>query len=362
MTDQPSDHVPAQPPSPAGGEQPSFAPLTSADHHLAGSRRVKRRLMFAVMGLYLLSLVAAAVVVFRAPAGGKGGKDSDGSESGLLSMTPKDTVGWISIHGAIYNEGTRLWDKASYQWARRLRMMAETKGVKAIILDINSPGGSVGAVQELYTQIRRIRKETKIPIIALFGDVAASGGYYIAAACDKIVAHPGTLTGSIGVIFSVSNLEGLFGKVGYKTDPIKSGRHKDIGSWSRAMTKEERDILQALIDDAYGQFLTAISTGRNMPVDKIKPLADGRIFTGMQALESGLVDVIGDSQDAIDLAAKLGGIVGKPKVRREIDPSKMFMELFESRLSIGSPSALLDELGLRLGAESRGMEYRWTGR
>ncbi|MBI5883335.1 MAG: signal peptide peptidase SppA [Elusimicrobia bacterium] len=339
-------------------EQPNdlAGPLTNPpEHHVAGTRRVKRRLMLAVVGLYVLSLAAAAVVAIRAPVGQKGKKDGD---DGVLGMGAKETVGWVSIHGVIYNDGTRTWDKGAYQWARRIRMMAETKGVKAIILDINSPGGSVGAVQELYSQIRRVRKEFNIPIIALFGDISASGGYYIAAACDRIVAHPGTLTGSIGVIFSADNVEGLFSKIGFKSDPIKSGPHKDIGSWSRPMTKEERAILQSIIDDAYEQFLTAISTGRNMPMDKLRPLADGRIYSGAQALEAGLVDEIGDSDTAVELAGKLAKIVGKPKVKREPDTRQMFMDLFaESRFAgAKSPVEWLAGLGLRSG-----LEYRWAG-
>ncbi|MBI4676536.1 MAG: signal peptide peptidase SppA [Elusimicrobia bacterium] len=344
MTEQPMDLAGPQP------QPPEHPP----EHHVAGTRRVKRRLMFAVIGLYALSLAAAAVVAIRAPVGQKGKKDG---EESLLGLSSKETVGWVSIHGVIYNDGVRAWDKGAYQWARRIRMMAETKGVKAIILDINSPGGSVGAVQELYSQIRRVRKEFNIPIVALFGDVAASGGYYIASACDRIVAHPGTLTGSIGVIFSVDNVEGLFSKIGFKTEPIKSGPHKDIGSWSRAMTKEERDILQGIISDAYEQFLTAISTGRNMPMDKIRPLADGRIYTGNQALDAGMVDALGDSDDAVELAAKLGGIKGKPKVKREADTRQMFLDLFESRFAgAGSPADWLSRLGLRSG-----LEYRWAG-
>ncbi|MBI5624696.1 MAG: signal peptide peptidase SppA [Elusimicrobia bacterium] len=336
------------------GPQPQH-PEHPTDHHVAGSRRVKRRLMLAVVGLYVLSLAAAAVVAVRAPLGKKGAKDGDDS---VLGLTSKETVGWVSIHGAIYNDGPRTWDRGAYQWARRIRLMAETKGVKAIVLDINSPGGSVGAVQELYSQIKRVRKEFNIPVVALFGDIAASGGYYIAAACDRIVAHPGSLTGSIGVIFSVDNVEGLFSKIGYKSEPIKSGQHKDIGSWSRTMTKEEREILQSIIMDAYDQFLTAISTGRNMPMEKLRPLADGRIYTGNQALEAGLVDVIGDAEDAVELAAKLGHIVGKPKVKREPDTRQMFMDLFESRAGAGvkSPIEWLTGLGVRAG-----LEYRWTG-
>jgi protease-4 len=245
---------------------------------------------------------------------------------------------------------------------RHIKAMSEAKGVKAIILDIDSPGGSVGAVQEVYSQIQRIRKEKHIPFVAVFGDIAASGGYYIASACDKIVAHPGTLTGSIGVIFSVSNLEGLFGKVGYKMEAIKSGKFKDIGSPARAMTVEERRLLQEMIDDAYGQFLKAVADGRNGPLDKVRLLADGRIYTGQQALRTDppLVDKLGDSDDAVAWAAQLGGIKGKPRVRHEADHFSDIFEMLDSRFHgvLEGHASILDSLK---PSDHVGLEYRWTG-
>jgi protease IV len=337
---------PSQPsaPAPVPGEAPA-----------PGNRRVKRRLMLALIGLWVVSIVAGVAVILR-PAGEKQGK---GGESGSILALSKDAVGWIPIHGPIMaSDGGKLWEKGVEQWSRRLRAMAETQGIKAIVLDINSPGGSVGAVQELYSQILRVRKEKNIPIVALFGDVAASGGYYIAAACDKIVAHPGTLTGSIGVIFQVSNMEGLFAKVGYKSDPIKSGAHKDIASPARAMTPEERRIMQALINDAYGDFVTAVAQGRNLPESEVRELADGRIFSGNQALAGKLVDQLGDSQDAVELAGKLAGIQGKPKVRRDVDSSRWFAEMFES--SFGRRTGL-DSLLSALPQTHGGLLYMWHG-
>ena len=280
----------------------------------------------------------------------------------LLNLTPSDTVGWVAIRGPIMaSDSSKPWSHGSEQWSRRIEQLAETKGVKAIVLDINSPGGSVGAVQEIYSRILRVKKEKKIPFIALFGDVAASGGYYIASACDKIVAHPGTITGSIGVIFSVSNMEGVFAKIGYKMDPVKSGKHKDIGSPARAMTIEERKILQDLIDDAYGQFVQAVADGRKMTVEEVKPLADGRIYSGKQALANRLVDQLGDSKDALRLAATMGGIKdAKPRVRRDGERFSDLLELLESRarlvLGVGPVSFPLP------GAMStHGMMYLWSG-
>ncbi|MEK7857968.1 MAG: signal peptide peptidase SppA [Elusimicrobiota bacterium] len=340
-------------------QQPHAAPPTSAEPHALspGNRRIKRRLMLSVIALYVVALAAACVLVVRAPATGKKGEKG----KGLLALgQDRETVGWVSIHGPIYaSESGKPWEKGAEQWARRIRAMAETKGVKAIVLDINSPGGSVGAVQELHSQILRVRKEKNIPIVALFGDVAASGGYYIAAACDKIVAHPGSLTGSIGVIFSVSNMEGLFNKIGYRADPIKSGKHKDIASPARPMTAEERAIMQSLIDDAYGQFVKAVADGRGLSVDVVKPLADGRIYSGNQAFENKLVDKLGDSVDAIELAGELGKISGKPKVRRDTEKLSDIFEMLDSRFNGTLESALFG--GLRPLTGHFGLEYRLTG-
>ena len=328
--------------------------------HGPGPRRIKRRLVGALIALHVLSLAAASVIVLRS----RGDKPGSGKDAkALLNLSPKESVGWVSIRGPIMSSETgKPWERGAEQWARRIEQLAETKGVKAIVLDINSPGGSVGAVQEIYTRILRVKKEKKIPFVALFGDVSASGGYYLGAACDKIVAHPGTLTGSIGVIFSVSNLEGLFQKIGYKAEPIKSGKHKDIGSPARPMTAEERKILQDLIDDAYGQFVQAVADGRKMSVDEVKPLADGRIYSGRQALELKLVDQLGDSVDAAKLAGQLGGIKDeKPRIRRDAEKLEGIFELLETRtrlvLGMGPSGVTLNSAP----PKPFGLLYAWSG-
>ncbi len=340
------------------GASPEPHPL---EPHALSPRRIKRRLIGAVITLHALAVLASVFLIVRSK--GDGTKGQNGSSQSLLNLAPKDTVGWVSIRGPIMaSESGKPWERGAEQWARRIEQLADTKGVKAIVLDINSPGGSVGAVQEIYMRIQRVKKEKKIPFVALFGDVSASGGYYLGAACDKIVAHPGTLTGSIGVIFSVSNMEGLFTKIGYKADPIMSGKHKDIGSPARPMTLEERHILQSLIDDAYGQFVQAVADGRKMTVDQVKPLADGRIYSGNQALALGLVDKLGDSLDATKLAAELGGIKDeKPRVRRDTEKLNDIFELLETRarLTFG-----LGAGGLTVNAGRtipHGLLYAWSG-
>ncbi len=175
--------------------------------------------------------------------------------------------------------------------------------VKGIIIRVNSPGGTVAASQELYKAVINARK--KKPVVITMGDIAASGGYYISAAADKIYANPGTLTGSIGVITSYLNFSDLLTKIGVKGVVIKSGAYKDIGNPTRPMTEEERKILQRLLDDTYDQFLTDVSRGRNIPKDKLAKIAQGLIYTGKQAKKVGLVDYLGDYSQAIEYTQKL---------------------------------------------------------
>lgn len=192
--------------------------------------------------------------------------------------------------------------------------------VKAVVLRINSPGGTVGASQELYAAFLKLR-EKGIPVVASMSDVAASGGVYLALAAEKIVANPGTVTGSIGVIIRSANAQALFHKVGVSAEVIKSGAFKDILSPYRSMTEEERALLQGMIDDAYAQFVTAVATSRNLAEEHVRTFADGRIFTGRQAKELGLVDELGGLQTAVELAGKIAGIEGTPRTI-EISPEK----------------------------------------
>ena len=195
----------------------------------------------------------------------------------------------------------------------QLEKARKNKSVKAIVLRINSPGGSPAASEEVYKELMRIRADKK-PIYTSMADVAASGGYYIAAASDKIYADDSTLTGSIGVIWDVADMSGLFKKIGYSPQVVKSGKFKDIGSSNRPLTPEERTLLQGIVMDTYEQFVKAVATGRKLPVSEVKKIADGRIFTGSQARHVKLVDDIGGIQDTINAAAKAGGIKGEPKV------------------------------------------------
>lgn len=193
-----------------------------------------------------------------------------------------------------------------------IREYSEDSSIKAIVLRVDSPGGAVAPSQEIHEEIIKAKLNKKV--IVSMGTVAASGGYYISAPADKIVANAGTLTGSIGVIMELPNFEGLMKKIGVETQVVKSGKHKDIASVFRSLKPEEKEILQAVLDDVHNQFITAVSEGRGKSFEEIKEIADGRVFTGRMAKEIGLVDELGNLQDAIMLAGKLTGIKGEPRV------------------------------------------------
>ena len=185
-----------------------------------------------------------------------------------------------------------------------MRKALTNNKVKGILLRVNSPGGTVPTSQELYEAVLKLKEKGK-PVVVSMGDVAASGGYYVSCAADRVVANPGTLTGSIGVIINLMNFKGLADKIGVTPAVIKSGEFKDIASPYRPMTQAEHDILQALIMDSYDQFTTAVSKGRKLPIETVKKIADGRIYSGRQAQKLGLVDELGTYSDAIAALQKI---------------------------------------------------------
>lgn len=223
-----------------------------------------------------------------------------GRDSGLVFG---DRVAVVEIKGVVADAEPTI---------ENLTKFTKDDSVKALVLRIESPGGGVSPSQELYEEVRRTVQ--KKPVVVSMGAVAASGGYYIAAAAQKIYANPGTITGSIGVILQFTNLEELFRKIGFRMEIVKSGPYKDVGNPGREMTPEERAYLQDLIDNVHQQFVRAVAEGRRMEEEKVQEVADGRIFTGEQAKELGLVDELGDLKDAINAAAKMAGIEGEPKV------------------------------------------------
>lgn len=220
----------------------------------------------------------------------------------------------IEVSGAIAS-GTRK------QVLDALKTVEEKK-YPALLLRIDSPGGTVGDSQEIYYALRRLRD--KVKIVASFGNISASGGVYIGMGAQHIVANPGTITGSIGVILRGNNLERLLEKVGVSFKVIKSGPYKDILAFDRELTHEEELILQSLIDNSYEQFVQTVAEGRNLSVETVKTFADGRIFTGQQAQELGVVDRLGTEEDARRWAAELAGL----------DPDKVKVDTIEEKKSL----------------------------
>ena len=214
---------------------------------------------------------------------------------------------------------------------KELHDLAERDDVKAVVLRINSPGGAVGPSQEVYSGVKRLRKAKTV--VASMGAVAASGGYYAAAAAEKIVANPGTITGSIGVLVEFVNAKELLAKIGIEGYVVKSGKFKDLGSPLRKMDAEENRMLQGLVNDVNNQFIKAVAEGRGLTEESVRGMADGRIFTGAQAAGLGLVDQLGDLTDAIELSARLAGIEGKPYVIYPDRRRNLIENLFGAGLS-----------------------------
>jgi protease-4 len=221
-------------------------------------------------------------------------------------------IALIDVEGLIANARTSSLlgggDNPVTLFKERLDAAADDPKVKAVVLRINSPGGAVTASDIMYQDLCRFRAETGKPVVACFMDVAASGGYYLAMGCDRIYAHPTTVTGSIGVIMSLYNAHDLLAKVGVSSNAIKSGPNKDLGNPARPMTDAERAILQGMVDRFYGEFVQVVCKGRGLPEEQVRQLADGRIYSGKQAQELGLVDEVGYLDDAIECAKDLACI------------------------------------------------------
>ena len=244
-------------------------------------------------------------------------------------LTHRDKLALVRIEGVITE---------SEDIVRQIKKYREDSSIKGIVLRIDSPGGAVGPSQEIYREVLKTTEGKKV--VASMGGLAASGGYYIACAANKVFANPGTITGSIGVIMAFSNFEELMKKLGLKTTVIKSGKFKDVGSPVRELTEEERKILQNVSDDIHGQFIEAVAKGRNLKIESVKELADGRIFSGRQAKESGLIDELGTLEDAISYATKLAGIKDKAKIVQERKEKNLFLRLFKEDFSSLIPSPL----------------------
>jgi len=259
---------------------------------LVGSEKKKsplaKKLLF--LALILLALVGISSIT-----------------SEWVQQGTKNRIGIVDITGLISD---------SQYIVNQVKKFRQDKRIRGIILRIDSPGGAVGPSQEIYSEVLKTRESGKT-IYASMGALAASGGYYIASAAEKIFANPGTLTGSIGVIMVFSNAKGLMEKIGLQPEIIKAGEYKDIGSPARAMTQKERNLLQNVVTDVHQQFIEAVASGREVSVAEVTKIADGRILTGRQAYSLNLVDQLGGLQDSIDQLAHKVGIIGSPKIIKE---------------------------------------------
>jgi protease-4 len=249
---------------------------------------------------------------------------------GAMPRTPGvgDAVAVIRLDGAITGAAQDYLTTTGITPTRVRSLLdraASDPSIKAVVVRVNSPGGSVVASDEIYRAFLDYEK----PVVISMGDTAASGGYYIACGGDYVIAHPDTLTGSIGVISQFLNVEELLDKVGVEAVVITTGRFKDIGTPYRDMTEQEKEIWRQILDQVYEDFVAVVAEARDLPLEEVREIADGRIFTGQQARDLGLVDDVGTRQEAIDKAADLGNVVGDPRVI-ELQPQPTFLEMFYS--------------------------------
>lgn len=219
---------------------------------------------------------------------------------------PGTGVGYIEIEGAITD---------SRETVRQLKALEKNPLVKAILVRVESPGGGVTPSHEIYSELVRVRDDG-LPVVVSFGSIATSGGYYIASPADLIVANPGTITGSIGVIMQFPSLQRMFDKLGIGIEVVRSREHKDIGSPFRPMTPADRELLEGVVRDVYEQFVEIVSRERELPLEEVYRLADGRLLSGRQALAAGLVDTLGTLEDARRICGELAGIKGEPRIIR----------------------------------------------
>lgn len=289
--------------------------------------------VLAVLGLTVLFLgaIMAVVIVVFGPN---------------FKISLGDKIGVIPIEGPILNSDPIVSQLVDFK---------KDKRIKAIILRIDSPGGGVGPSQEIYREIEKTIKTKKV--VASMGGLAASGGYYIAAAANKIVANEGTITGSIGVIMQFVQLQDLLQKIGISMEVIKSGEFKDTGSPHRKMSQRDRELLQGLISEVQNQFVEAVARGRNLSVEKVREIADGRILTGAKAKELGLVDLLGNFRDAVDLAKKLTGIKGDVDLVYPKKDKFKIWDIILRDMARAVYEAVVDSLETRLGYRYRGLSY-----
>lgn len=268
------------------------------------------------LGLFLLVLIFISIsfLIFASALKREGGE--------YISSGSGDKIAIVEINDVIMS---------SEKTVEQIKRYREDKSIKAIILRINSPGGGVAASQEIYEEVKRTRDSGKIIVVSM-GSIAASGGYYIAVGSSLIVANPGTLTGSIGVIAQFISIKDLAEKLGITQTTIKSGSLKDSGNPFRTMNDSDKAYFQEVVDNSFSQFVDVVARERKMSMDKLMLYANGRVFTGLQAKEYGLIDSLGTFEDAIRITGKMAGIEGEPRIVREKKKFSIFEEIIGSKM------------------------------
>src|SRR5215472_5673107 len=273
-----------------------------------------RLLMWLLLGGGAFVLLAIALAAIVLTFGGEDGRE----------FAFSNRIQVVDIDGELVQSKPIL---------EQLKRYEDSNSVKAILLDIDSPGGGVAVSQEIYTEIKRLREKKDKIVVAYLSSTGASGAYYISCAANRIVANPGTIVGSIGVIAEWVNYADLLEWAKLKNIVFKTGPFKDTGSPTRPITEEERKYFQGLIDDMYVQFVEAVSAGRKLDLQEVRAIADGRVFTGRDAKERKLIDETGNFQDAVDLTAKLAGISGKPRLIRQTRQRVTLLDVLTTDLS-----------------------------
>jgi len=316
----------------------------------------KRKVLWMVLGavLALVLVCGGCVGIFFAAAAWGGSNISP-------SLPTGPAVAIVRVEGIIVSGnppfsllGGQTGTAYSGLVVKHLKQAEADPNVKAVVMRVDSPGGSVVGSEEIHQQVLLMTK----PVIVSMGELAASGGYYVSAPAREIFANPATLTGSIGVISEFINIGKLLQDYGVETTTIKSGLFKDEGSMFRPMTEEEKAVWQAIIDEAYQGFVQVVADGRKLPVDKVKDLADGRVYTGQQAKELSLVDQLGNLPDAITRAAALGGITGTPRLVEYTETPNVFSALFQLARP---PDRLAELLALLDHQHGPALQYLYLG-
>jgi protease-4 len=270
---------------------------------------VKKYVDYLILVLFFISVVMGLIIIFRSSM------EKESSSQKYI----KDKIAVVELVGEIYfRDSTSSFIKKDVEYyVTKLTNLFKRKDVKGIVLKINSPGGSVAAVQRLYHQIIKLKSQYNKPVVCYVSELCASGGYYVASACDKIVSCEGGVIGSVGVLLQVGNISGLLKKIGVNIEVIKSSKYKDVGSMFREMLPEERQMFETLVNTAYEQFISAIIEGRKLSREEVMKFADGRVFIAPQAVELKMIDGIGDEEDAIEEVKKLAKIKGSVEILKE---------------------------------------------